>query len=143
MAGFEGEAAGRQENSRRHLVLLKDVGIYVAVFLAIALPFALAGLGPALYNRYFSVVGRTHSQVLRMDSCTSAEALLQQVGERYPNRPNLSSQAHRPARRDIYGKPVSGLAYLSLYDWVLLDDVQLGVLCESGDRIARIDFIAD
>jgi hypothetical protein len=32
---------------------------------------------------------------------------------------------------------------LSLYDWVLLDDVQLGVLCDQQGRIVRREFIGD
>jgi hypothetical protein len=125
------------------VVTWKDVAAYVAVFLALPLPLVLIGVGPVLYNRYFSIVGRSYSKVLRMTTCESAEVLVRQVGERYRSRRGFVFQVTRPPTQDIFGQGVAGDAYLSLYDLTPFDDVQLGVSCDTEGRIARVDFIGD
>ena len=134
---------GRPEGSRAHVVTLRDVAAYALVFVLILAPLALLAIGPVVYNRYFSVVGRGYSKVLRMDHCADAEALMRDAAERHSGRRDFAFHVERPAVRGIMGRPVQGSAYLPLYDWVFMDDVRLGVLCDAEGRIAEREFIGD
>ena len=133
---------GPRQGSKPHVVTLRDVGVYLLVFLLIPLPIVLISVGPLIYNRHFSAVGRCYTQVLRVDTCGEAETVMRETAKRHRDRRQLEFTVERPAKSGILG-PVKGSAYLSLYDWVLLDDVQLGVLCDERGRIVRRDYIGD
>ena len=78
-----------------------------------------------------------------MDHCADAEALMRDAAERHSDRRDFEFHVERPAVRGIMGRPVQGSAYLPLYDWVFMDDVQLGVLCDAEGGIAEREFIGD